>query len=200
MRFRRKGQLIDVRVSVNEAGVLRRLARDVDALLATGPAAGTAAASADSSDLPPVDGPEDPLHAVVGLPPGPGPERPTDPVLARLLPDAYGEEDAEAASDFRRYTEAELRGTKRAAVAVLVDGLPDGGGEVRLDEEQAEAWLAAINDIRLALGAHLEIDDDWHTELERLDPWDPRARRLLILENLTHWQGNLLVAITGYRD
>ena len=35
---------------------------------------------------------------------------PDDPVLMRLLPNAYS--DPEAASDFRRYTEPALRGSK----------------------------------------------------------------------------------------
>ena len=51
---------------------------------------------------------------------------PDDPVLLRLLPNAYA--DPEAASDFRRYTEPQLRGSKqrnlrlvREQLTVLVD-------------------------------------------------------------------------------
>jgi len=189
-------------LDVNEVGVLRKLARDIDAMLAA-PALPVAAADADAeagvapSDGAPVPEP-DPLHAIVGLPSGPGPSRPTDPVLARLLPDAYGED--EAAGEFRRFTEAELRETKRGAIDTMVTSLPPSGGKVRLDEEQAEAWLAALNDIRLALGVHLDVAEEWYLELRQLDPMSPRARRLMIYELLTRWQSSLLVAVTGYDD
>jgi len=193
-------------LDVNEVGVLRKLARDIDSMLAA-PALPVAAADADAeagvgpSDGAPEPEPEpepDPLHAIVGLPSGPGPSRPTDPVLARLLPDAYGED--EAAGEFRRFTEAELRETKRGAIDTMLTSLPPSGGKVRLDEEQAEAWLAALNDIRLALGVHLDVAEEWYLELRQLDPMSPRARRLMIYELLTRWQSSLLVAVTGYDD
>jgi hypothetical protein len=53
------------------------------------------------------DADADPLAAIVGLSQGPV-DKPDDPALARLLPDAYGD-DAAAATEFRRFTEADLR-------------------------------------------------------------------------------------------
>ena len=53
----------------------------------------------------------DPLAAMVGI--GTATEAPDDPALARLLPDAYGE-DADASAEFRRYTELSLREKKQA--------------------------------------------------------------------------------------
>ena len=51
---------------------------------------------------------------------------PDDPVLARLFPTAYPD-DEEAAGDFRRYTESALRDGKAAAAATLIDSLEDAG-------------------------------------------------------------------------
>ena len=38
-----------------------------------------------------------------------------------------------------------------------LDTIPDGGGKFELTEDDAEAWAAAVNDIRLALGTMLDI-------------------------------------------
>ena len=77
---------------------------------------------------------------------------PDDPVLLRLLPNAYA--DPEAASDFRRYTEPQLRGAKqknlrlvREQLTVLVD--ENSGGVI--EDIEADIWLKALNDLRIAL-------------------------------------------------
>ena len=59
---------------------------------------------------------------------------PEDPVLARLLPDAY-RDDPEAAGEFRRYTEQDLRSGKVAAAQTVLATLPAKGGQVRLGPE-----------------------------------------------------------------
>src|SRR6185437_2724554 len=61
-----------------------------------------------------------------------------DPVVERLFPDVYPEDH--------------LRSAKLEQAAMLLDNLPVEGGEVALDEEQAEMWLRALTDVRLALG------------------------------------------------
>ena len=62
-------------------------------------------------DLVGVDSPadEDPLVAMVGIDPGAAPSE--DPALLRLLPDAYPDDD-DASSEFRRFTERDLRSAK----------------------------------------------------------------------------------------
>src|SRR4028119_2097674 len=99
-----------------------------------------------------VDG--DPLEALVEMD---GPvAAPEDPVLVRLLPDAYREDD-EAAADFRRYTESGLRADKVANARMLLDSLRDAGYdggtadelddstaetiEIELGPQQVQAWL-----------------------------------------------------------
>jgi hypothetical protein len=108
------------------------------------------------------DASEDPLATLVGLPSGDVPV-PGDPVLRRLLPDAYRDDDG-AAADFRRYTDSELRATKRGQATVVLGTLPDGGGQMRLDRDQADAWLGALNDMRLALGTSLDVTEETDPE------------------------------------
>ena len=66
---------------------------------------------------------------------------PDDPVLLRLLPNAYA--DPEAASDFRRYTEPQLRGAKQknlrmaSSMSVLPRLMP---GKTRAAAKQVFAW------------------------------------------------------------
>jgi len=79
-------------------------------------------------------------------------ELPADPILARLLPDAYAD-DPDASSEFRRYTELSLRSGKVAAAQTVLETLPADGGRIRLSEPDAQAWLRALNDVRLALGS-----------------------------------------------
>ncbi|WP_116952662.1 DUF2017 domain-containing protein [Jiangella endophytica] len=110
--------------------------------------------------------------------------RPTDPVLLRLFPDGY-REDSEAASDFRRFTERGLRDRKAATAATVLASLAtaDGAGppaksrekiRIELDQDESEAWLRTLTDLRLALGTRLGVaesdEDDWLS----LDENDPR--------------------------
>src|SRR5919107_5327258 len=66
----------------------------------------------------------DPLEALMDFS---GPiSVPEDPVLARLLPSAYRDDD-DAAAEFRRFTEVELRTSKAGNAATLVAVLEDAG-------------------------------------------------------------------------
>jgi hypothetical protein len=67
--------------------------------------------------------------------------------------------------DGRRRALATVEGTLAGAE------LRRGRYELMLSAEQAEAWLAVINDARLALGARLEVTEDM--DLSGLDPDDP---------------------------
>jgi hypothetical protein len=120
---------------------------------------------------------------------------PDDPVLARLLPDAY-QQDPDAAGEFRRYTERDLRSGKAEAARTILGTLPDRGGRVTLSEDQAQAWLRALNDIRLALGVRLEVTEEVHEEMARMDPADPRYGPLTIYDWLTAVQESLVNALS----
>ncbi|MET7299888.1 DUF2017 domain-containing protein [Embleya sp. NPDC005575] len=154
----------------------------------------------------PDDDATDPLAAELGLT-GLGstdaPVTPDDPALARLLPDAYAE-DAEAAAEFRRYTETDLRLRKRdnarivlADLAELVDltepadaeELRVQGGEHRvvLDPQGVQAWLGTLNDLRLVIGTRLEVTEDMEAFEAKLADDDPRRWLFAVF----HWLGGL---------
>lgn len=102
---------------------------------------------------------DDEFAELVGI--GRSSERPDDPVLARLFPDAYTD-DRDAAGDFRRYTEDGLRRQKRENAESVLAALPVSGGEMRLDTAGAHAWMKSLNDVRLALGTRLGVDEETH--------------------------------------
>ena len=115
-------------------------------------------------------GHEDPLAAMVGITSHDSP--PEDEVLHRLLPNAYA--DAVDASEFRRYTESTLRSKKQAhAISMRIHLKSADDGIVDLDHDNANAWLGAINDIRLALGVRLKVENGSQEHLEILAPDDP---------------------------
>jgi len=122
-------------------------------------------------------------------------EPPDDPVLARLLPDAYSE-DPEAAAEFRRYTEETLRSGKVASAQVVLASLPAAGGEVRLSEPECQQWLRALNDVRLALSVRLGITDEDEDLTESMAVDDPRSAYLWVYQWLAYLQDSLLEALT----
>jgi hypothetical protein len=183
---------VSARFTADQAGILRNLVAQV-AELVGGPG---------SAQTPPAGGPEPGEAADSGLPAdfaailatdGPPPP-PEDPVLARLLPDGYGD-DPEAAGEFRRYTEPGLRSGKVAAAQTVLATLPPAGGRVRLSAGDAEAWLRSLNDVRLALGVVLDITEDYEHEFANTDPEDPREAYLHVYDFLTFLQETLVRAL-----
>jgi hypothetical protein len=135
---------------------------------------------------------EDPLVAMVGL--DPDAVRPEDPALARLLPDAYLDDDA-AAAQFRRFTERSLRETKLAHTQTALETLRRSGEKVTLGSDEAGAWLGALNDVRLALGTRLGVTEEGMEELASLPDDDPRAATFHIYDWLTYLQETLVRAL-----
>jgi hypothetical protein len=166
-----------------------------DAFTGRAPGRGsTGRAGTDRADSDP-EKPPDPLDDLARLLGQTGPATPPDdPVLARLLPDAYAD-DTEAAGDFRRFTEQELRNGKAAAARTVLATLPEDGGRVRLSEEEAQVWLRALNDVRLALGVRLSITEDFDARAADLDPADPRSAYMWIYDWLTFLQETLVRAL-----
>ncbi|MFB7714377.1 DUF2017 domain-containing protein [Streptomyces sp. NPDC056105] len=136
------------------------------------------------------DAPDDPLAELFAEGPS---EPPSDPVLQRLFPDAYGGPGGEEATvdkadeqrahsaEFRRFTENDLRAGKREdALAVIrsLDALTsagEGGAVLKLSPEESLRWMRALNDLRLAIGTRLDITDEEDADLlYRLPDEDPR--------------------------
>ncbi|EFL41139.1 MULTISPECIES: DUF2017 domain-containing protein [Streptomyces] len=157
-----------------EISIIRSLAVQMMELIGPGPAEDASA---------------DPLADLFAEGPS---EPPSDPVLRRLFPDAYGdpdgtpgakeaEEQKAHSAEFRRYTENDLRAGKRDnALAVIrsLDALSpagEGGAVLELSPDDSRKWLGALNDLRLAIGARLEISDEDDSDLLfHLPDQDPR--------------------------
>ncbi|MGW3409728.1 DUF2017 domain-containing protein [Streptomyces sp. NPDC000888] len=157
-----------------EISIIRSLAVQLLELIGPGPAE---------------NAPDDPLAELFAEGPS---EPPSDPVLQRLFPDAYSGPDVEAhspeqveeqrahSSEFRRFTENDLRAGKRENALTVIrclDGLKsgDGGAVLKLTADESEQWLRALNDLRLAIGSRLDVVDEEDTDLlYRLPDEDPR--------------------------
>ena len=193
--FRASSGGVTARFAKPEAIVIRDLVTQVIELVAgddAEPAAGAGPRPASPGGTPGIPDAAE-LEAMVGL--GAEADVPDDPVLARLLPDAY-REDPEAAREFRRFTESGLRSAKVAAARTLLDTLPPGGGKVRLSAEQAEQWLRTLNDVRLALGVRLGVTDDFDALSDSVPPGDPRYAYVQIYQWLAYVQGSLVAALS----
>jgi hypothetical protein len=169
MRFTRHRGKVRADVDEVEVRVLDQLAQEILALVEQ-PSLG-----------------DDPLAELVGL--ADEVQAPDDPVLSRLLPDAYRDDPA-AAVDFRRYTDADLRRRKRDNATAVRRSLPDGSGRVELDRDQVDQWLEALNDMRLALGTALGVTEETHPE--EADEEDPSYASLQVYGWLGWLQESLL--------
>ncbi|WP_370615751.1 DUF2017 domain-containing protein [Mumia sp. Pv 4-285] len=121
---------------------------------------------------------------------------PEDPVLKRLLPDAYRDDD-EAAADFRRFTERSLSTVKvenaQAVIASLVAGgfdvddpeQSEATVEVELGQRAVQAWLRSLTDVRLALAARLGIESE--EDAESAEASDDEAVSVVI--DIYEWLG-----------
>jgi hypothetical protein len=115
-----------------------------------------------------------------------------DPVVQRLFPDGY-RDDPKAAAELRGLIEDDLRQGKLAAARTVLESLAEGGRLV-LTIEDAEQWLATLNDLRLALGTRLGVtqEDD-----SADDESDERAAELAVYRWLGYQQEYLLDALTA---
>jgi hypothetical protein len=145
----------------------------------------------------------DPFEAMMDFS-GPTSE-PEDPVLARLFPSAYTE-DEEAASEFRRFTEGTLRDGKATAAAAIIDDLEEAGlpaeleedglhVDVELDDPTAVTWMRSFTDIRLALATRLGVEEDDQDYWRQLPDDDPRAQAHDIYEWVGYLQETLVEAL-----
>ena len=136
----------------------------------------------------------DPLERLLDFS-GPTSE-PDDPVLARLFPTAYPD-DEEAAGDFRRFTESTLRDGKAGAASAVIDALEEAGLttepedgtfiDVELDEAAALTWMKSFTDMRLAIATRLGIEDGDEDHWEKLPDDDPQAQ----VHDIYDWLGYL---------
>jgi hypothetical protein len=205
--FRRSAGGATARFAAAQAAIIRSLVSQVSELVGgedmleaatgtAGPAAtGTADPAAAGTADPAAAGDDQALRAMAAqFSVAEAAELPDDPILARLLPDAYAD-DAKASGEFRRYTEIGLRSGKIAAAQTVLDTLPVSGGRVRLSAADAQAWLRALNDVRLSLGVVLGVTDDFDDTVRNLPADDPRAAYIGVYQWLAYLQESLVEAL-----
>lgn len=178
---RPRGELIRISLGREEAALLVSLASQVAALLRGEDAQGPDTQGGDESSF---------EQLVAGLDAGPPP--PQGPILERLLPAGY-RDDPEAAEEFRRLTDGELRATKGRALQRMLDDVATAGGlasgktlKIDLEADAAESWLHAINDVRLALGTHLDIREEVQSE-QRANALDEQERDSYAIYDWLTW-------------
>jgi hypothetical protein len=144
----------------------------------------------------------DPLERLLDFS-GPTAE-PEDPVLRRLLPSAYPDDEV-AAAEFRRFTEGALRDGKVRAATTVISDLEEAGlrpvsadpavtVDVELDEAGADLWMRAFTDIRLALATRLGIEESDDETWQTLAEDDPRHQTYNIYAWLGYLQETLVAA------
>ena len=125
-----------------------------------------------------------------------------DPAMDRILPSAHRDDPALSA-EFRRLTEHGIREGKAANLATAITALLSADGDkVRLDQEQAQAMVVALTDVRLLLGERLGLRTDEDAEalqdrLERASEDDRDLHLAAAYDFLTWLQETLLQALMG---
>ena len=148
--------------------------------------------------------PPDELEEITGMRTG-NSQPPQDETMKRLLPDFYrsqtghpaGSATAESLnSALRSLHEPEIIDAKRQAAQQVLQTIPEGGGRFELTEDDAHAWAAAVNDVRLALGTMLDIRPDGP---ERLPADHPMAGHFDVYQWLTVLQEYLVLGLMDKR-
>jgi len=127
---------------------------------------------------------------------------PADPALERLLPDAHPQ-DPDLSAEFRRFTEHGLREGKAANLAAAISALLDPDGDnVNLDQQQAQAMVIALTDVRLLLGERLGLTTDQDADalqnlLDEASADDPQLHLAACYDFLTWLQESLIQALMG---
>lgn len=111
-----------------------------------------------------------------------------EPSLRRLFPPAY--EDAADERAYRDLAGESLLDGRRAALELLAETVDRD----RLSAEEADAWLRALNDLRLVLGTRLDVQQDTFAADLRRD--DPNAPALAVYGYLSWIQEQLVAALS----
>ncbi len=80
-----------------------------------------------------------------------------DPVATRMFPDAYPQ-DPEASAEFAQYTRSDLLAQKTTNAGVVL-AWATGARDGVLTQEDEQAWLRCLTDLRLTIAERLGIVD-----------------------------------------
>ncbi len=112
-----------------------------------------------------------------------------DPAARRLSPPAHDDPGREA--EYRELVGSQLEEGRRRNIE-LMEATAEA---TRLDEEQALAWLAVLNDLRLVLGERLGITEE--TAEREVPDDDPQAAALATFHYLGWLVSQLIDALGG---
>lgn len=110
-----------------------------------------------------------------------------DPAVRRLFPPAHA--DRESEEQYRSLVRDQLVAGRSKALVAVRDTL----GRKTLSSDEADAWLRALNDLRLVLGTRLDVTED--IDFEDLDLREPRGRDLAVYAYLSWIQEQLVEAL-----
>ena len=106
--------------------------------------------------------------------------------LERLFPPGYAD-DPDREQEYQQLTHDELL-TKRLASVDIVEQTVT---QTALDEDQINAWMGAVNDLRLVLGTRLDVTE----EMDDIALDDPRAAAFAVYHYLTHLLAEIVNAL-----
>jgi hypothetical protein len=109
-----------------------------------------------------------------------------DPALRRLFPPAY--DDPKLEQEYRELTGGQLAAGREGALELL---------EATVDRDvltaqEADAWLRALNGVRLVLGTSLDVTED--LDWDGLSPDDPNLPDLALYAYVSWLQEQLVEA------
>jgi Domain of unknown function (DUF2017) len=112
-----------------------------------------------------------------------------DDALVRLFPPAYGTDETRS-REYAALARTELVESRRAALATVEQALDNP----ELTEDELNALMRAVNDLRLVLGTQLDVSEE---DTRRRDPDDPDAARWAAYERLTRMLGQIVGALSS---
>ena len=110
------------------------------------------------------------------------------PSLRRLFPPAYADaegDNAEREAEYRRLMGDDLRRRHREAAEELLASID----ATELDDAQAEAWVRALNELRLVIGTILDVSEE---DQGPDDPADPSMAAYVLYDLLGQIQAYLV--------
>jgi hypothetical protein len=122
-----------------------------------------------------------------------GPADPSDAARDRLFPKAS--DDEEVARQFDDLAASDLDAMKKNNARIALQSLSDRGPwHASISDEEREAWLVLLTDLRLVIGARQGVNEE---TMERMpDPDDPDQWPLAVLHYLGALQESLVRAVS----
>jgi uncharacterized protein DUF2017 len=119
----------------------------------------------------------------------------SDPARDRIFPRAYLDPTEESAEqEWQELVYPELLRERVGALERVTGQLGEGDAAVDLllTDDDVQAWLGVLNDLRLVLGTRIGVTDDPDDPIPDLQPDDPRAALWIAYSWLTQLQGELI--------